>query len=126
MSTWIFLALASLFILSQSREQKSADWYKAAESKPASADPGLVACETKESIALMAMDRQCGNCHQESRSENKAALTIFNLADSCWYCKLTPSRAKSLVGRIQSKTFSNEEREAITALMEKLAAQASK
>ncbi len=71
-------------------------------------------------IAYQAIDRQCGSCHQGSHSTNTKALTIFNLADECWYCKLTKEHAAGVMRRTQGAVFSNDEKKAIKLLMEEL------
>ena len=70
--------------------------------------------------AFQAIDRQCGSCHHGNRSTNTGALAIFNLQDACWYCKLSPEQAESLTGRVSGSSFSEEERNAIVALLDEL------
>ena len=86
---------------------------------PSEADVALQADTTAdhESIALIAIDRQCGSCHHGDRSTNTGALEIFNLKDTCWHCKLTPEQCESLKGRISGSSFSEEERTAIVAVI---------
>lgn len=71
-------------------------------------------------IALIAMDRQCGSCHQGSHSTNQAALAIFNLANECWYCTLRPEHMEGLSNRIKGSKFTAEEQAAITSLVGQL------
>lgn len=68
-------------------------------------------------IAFAAVDRQCGSCHHGDRSTNTGALAIFNLTDTCWYCRLTSEQCESFKGRISGASFSEEERTAIVALI---------
>jgi hypothetical protein len=79
-------------------------------------DPGTFGCDDA-AIAFATIDRQCGAGHHGDRSTNLRALAIFNLADVCWYCKLTPEHCKGIRGRISGASFSDEERAAIVALI---------
>ena len=69
------------------------------------------------SLAWTAVDRQCGSCHHGDRSTKPAALAVFDLRDSCWYCGLTPKQCESVKGRISGASFSAEERTAIVAII---------
>jgi len=68
-------------------------------------------------LAFTAVDRQCGSCHHGDRSTNAGALAIFNLKDDYWYCTLTVEQSKSLKKRISGPSFTDEERDAILALI---------
>jgi len=71
-------------------------------------------------LALLAMDRQCGNCHHPNRSTNKAALAIFDLAEECWYCPLNLHQATEIRKRTKSTKFSDDEQAAIASLLDRL------
>ncbi len=84
------------------------------------ADAGIAADSVKQdtyTVAYTAIDRQCGSCHHGDRSTKTAALAIFDLRDSCWYCQLTPKQCQALKGHIASSSFTGDERASIVALI---------
>ena len=75
---------------------------------------------SRNQLAWQAVDRQCGSCHHGDRTDNTEALAVYNLVDSCWYCKLDEKQIKSFEGRISGSKFSEEERSAITGLFDEI------
>ncbi len=72
-------------------------------------------------LSRAAIDRQCGKCHHSNRSTNEVALSIFNLANECWYCTLSEEQIPGLQSRTMDKDdFSKEEKEALRRVIEEV------
>lgn len=69
-------------------------------------------------ISRMAADRECGTCHHSNRSTNTKALAVYDLADRCWYCRMSEEQIDGLERRTQnSEDFTEAEKAAFLQII---------